>query len=40
MNRYSKDIINSGKDLLTKGAKLVLEQGKINGQDIKALMNS
>jgi len=34
-----KDILISRKDVLEKGAKLLLEQEKIEGKDIKALMN-
>lgn len=36
----AKEILNDRKDILTKGAKLLLEQEKIDGDDIKALMNS
>jgi cell division protease FtsH len=34
-----KDILISRKDVLEKGAKLLLEQEKIEGKDIKSLMN-
>ena len=38
--RYTKvkDILIHRKDVLEKGAKLLLEQEKIEGEDIKALM--
>jgi hypothetical protein len=36
----AKEILNDRKNLLTKGAKLLLEQEKIDGDDIKALMIS
>jgi len=32
-------MLNRRKDVLKKGAKLLLKKGKIEGDDIKALMN-
>jgi cell division protease FtsH len=36
----AKEILNNRKDVLAKGAELLLVQEKIDGEDIKALMNS